>query len=44
MGILGCRKLWNGKKVVIFSIWDPGKQDNPNIVKQEDRVKVLHEG
>ena len=43
-GYFGMQELWNGKKVVIFSIWDPGKQDNPNIVKKEDRVKVLHEG
>jgi hypothetical protein len=29
-------------KVVIFSIWDPGKQNNPNSVQEEKRVKVLY--
>ncbi len=33
-----------GSKVVIFSVWDPTKGDDPKIVKSEDRVEVLHEG
>ncbi len=31
-------------KVVIFSVWDPGKQNDPSKVETEKRVKVLHEG
>jgi hypothetical protein len=29
-------------KVVIFSVWDPTKGDNPNAVPAEQRVEVLH--
>jgi hypothetical protein len=43
-GYFGIQELGGGKKVVIFSVWDPGKQDDPNSVKSEDRVKVLFEG
>lgn len=32
----------NNDKVVIFSVWDPGKQDNPNAVEEERRVQMLH--
>ncbi len=31
-------------KVVIFSVWDPGKQNDPNSVEEDRRVKVLHNG
>lgn len=31
-------------KVVIFSVWDPTKGDNPNAVQTQDRVEVLHAG
>jgi hypothetical protein len=31
-------------KVVIFSVWDPTKGDDPRAVKPEDRVELLHEG
>lgn len=30
--------------VVIFSVWDPTKGDDPAAVKSEERVEVLHEG
>lgn len=30
-------------KVVIFSVWDPSKGDDPKAVKTEDRVEVLYE-
>jgi beta-glucanase (GH16 family) len=43
-GYFGIQELWDGKKVVIFSVWDPGKQDDPDSVAEERRVKVLHEG
>ncbi len=32
------------RKVILFSVWDPGRQDDPNQVKEADRVKVLHQG
>ncbi|HEV2394036.1 MAG TPA: DUF3472 domain-containing protein [Verrucomicrobiae bacterium] len=31
-------------KLVLFSVWDPTKGDNPNGVKAEDRVEVLYQG
>jgi uncharacterized protein DUF3472 len=31
-------------EVVLFSVWDPSKGDDPNAVKKEDRVEVLYEG
>lgn len=31
-------------KVVIFSVWDPGTQDDPDTVEDGLRVQVLHEG
>lgn len=32
------------RKLVIFSIWDPGDQDDPNAVKKEERVELLFRG
>jgi len=44
-GYFGIQKLTRqGRKVVIFSVWDPGNQNNPNTVPEDKRVKVLHEG
>ena len=40
-GYLGLQELGNGKTLVIFSVWDPGKQDDPRTVPPERRVKVL---
>ena len=31
-------------KVVLFSVWDPTKGDDPNAIKTEDRVEVLYQG
>ncbi|HVV73009.1 MAG TPA: DUF3472 domain-containing protein [Verrucomicrobiae bacterium] len=31
-------------KVVLFSVWDPTKGDDPNATKSEDRVEVLYQG
>lgn len=42
MGYFGIQELYNGKKVVIFSVWDPGDQNDPNSVKEEQRVKLLY--
>lgn len=41
-GYFGIQELWNGKKLVIFSVWDPGNQNNPDEVKEDTRVKMLH--
>jgi len=44
-GYFGIQELTRGgRKVVIFSVWDPGKQNNPEAVEPERRVKVLYEG
>ena len=44
-GYFGVQQLGSPtNKVVIFSVWDPTKGDNPNAVKVEDRVELLHEG
>jgi Domain of unknown function (DUF3472) len=31
-------------KVVLFSVWDPTKGNEPNAVKQDDRVQVVYAG
>ena len=41
-GYFGMQELANGKKLVLFSVWDPGEQNDPNTVKDEQRVKQLH--
>lgn len=43
-GYFGIQELRDGKKVVIFSVWDPTKGDDPKAVRPEDRVELLHEG
>jgi len=43
-GYFGIQELGNGRKVAIFSVWDPTKGDNPNEVTTEQRVELLHEG
>lgn len=40
-GYYGLQELADGKKLLIFSVWDPGQGDDPNAVKAEDRVKLL---
>lgn len=42
MGYCGLQELGDGKKVLLFSVWDPGDQNDPNQVKDEQRVKLLH--
>ena len=41
-GYFGMQELGNGQKVVLFSVWDPGKQDDPNAIDKEKRVRMLH--
>ena len=43
-GYFGIQELDRGRKVVIFSIWDPGKQDDPKSVAEERRVKLVSRG
>jgi hypothetical protein len=43
-GYFGIQELYKGNKVAIFSVWDPGKQNDPNSVADEQRVKVLFSG
>lgn len=40
-GYFGIQELAGGKKVAIFSVWDPSKGDDPNAVKPEERVELL---
>ncbi|MSR54425.1 MAG: DUF3472 domain-containing protein [Gemmataceae bacterium] len=41
-GYFGIQELANGKKLLLFSVWDPTSGDDPKKVKEEDRVKMLH--
>ncbi len=41
-GYYGIQELGNGKKLLIFSVWD-SESDDPRARKPEDRVKLLHQ-
>lgn len=43
-GYFGIQELASGKKLVIFSVWDPASGQNPKTVPEEKRVKLLHQG
>jgi hypothetical protein len=43
-GYFGIQELGNGKKVVLFSVWDPAYGDDPRKVPDDKRVKLLHRG
>lgn len=43
-GYFGIQELANGKKLAIFSVWDPSAGDDPKKVPVEKRVKTLHKG
>ena len=44
-GYIGFQEQSNGKKVIIFSIWDPvAHGDNPNDVPEEERTKLVKLG
>jgi hypothetical protein len=43
-GYFGVQELADGRRVVIFSVWDPTAGDDPQAVKGEDRVECLHSG
>jgi hypothetical protein len=40
-GYFGIQELGNGKKLLIFSVWDSGQND-PKAVDEDRRVKLLH--
>ena len=42
-GYFGIQELSDGRKVILFSVWDPTKGDDPNAVKEEERVECLHQ-
>lgn len=42
-GYYGIQELANGKKLLLFSVWDPGKQNDPKSVEDERRVRLLHQ-
>ena len=41
-GYFGIQELGDGKKLVIFSVWDPTDGDDPATVPDEKRVKMVH--
>lgn len=44
-GYFGLQQLARAdEKVVLFSVWDPTRGDDPHAVKTEDRVEVLAQG
>jgi len=43
-GYFGIQEIGNGKKVVLFSVWDPSSGEDPRKVPEEKRVKLLHKG
>jgi hypothetical protein len=43
-GYFGIQELGNGKKLALFSVWDPTAGDDPKTVPDEKRVKTLHKG
>ena len=43
-GYFGIQQLDAKRKVVIFSVWDPGDQNDPNQVAEDQRVKLVHQG
>ena len=41
-GYFGIQELSDGRKVILFSVWDPTQGDDPNAVKQEERVECVY--
>lgn len=42
-GYFGIQELSEGRKVVIFSVWDPTQGDDPSRVQAEDRVELIYQ-
>ena len=43
-GYFGLQELANGKKLAIFSVWEPGDQNDPAATPESQRVKLLFQG
>ncbi len=41
-GYFGLQELADGKKLILFSVWDPGDQNDPGSVEEPQRVKLLY--
>jgi len=44
MGYFGIQEIRQGRKVVLFSVWEPGRQNDRNATPEERRVKTLDQG
>jgi uncharacterized protein DUF3472 len=44
LGYFGIQQSATGKKVVIFSVWDPGNQSDPKQVETDKQAKALYHG
>lgn len=42
VGYFGIQELANSKKLVLFSVWDPGQQNDPNSVAKDKQVQVVY--
>ena len=42
-GYFGLQELDKGRKIILFSVWDPTKGDDPNRVAAEERVECLYQ-
>ncbi len=42
-GYFGIQELGDGSKVALFSVWDPGDQNDPAIVPEDRKVQVLQQ-
>lgn len=42
-GYCGLQELFDGRKLLIFSVWDQAHGDDPRIVDEEKRVRVVHQ-
>jgi hypothetical protein len=42
-GYFGLQELSKGDKIVLFSVWDPTKGDDPKLVPADRRVEALHQ-
>lgn len=40
-GYFGIQELGDGRKVILFSVWDPARGDDPNQVQASERVQCL---
>jgi hypothetical protein len=44
MGYFGLQELADHSKVILFSVWEPGEQNNPNTTPEDRRVETLSIG